>query len=127
MPANPTAPATDGGVERLGTIVHVPEGDSTYGKRAFRNVENLLADETLASDVTVVCNGGGVDHLLRSASTATRVRTLVERGVDVCACRNSLDSGGHDADELVDGVRIVPTAMGELTKQQASGSAYIRP
>lgn len=110
---------------RPGTVFHVPEGDPAYGRRAFRNVENLLADETIDSDITVVCNGGGVDQLFASASAAERVRELVDAGVRVCACRNSLDD--PDTSLLVEGVEIVPTAMGELTRRQAAGDAYVRP
>jgi len=110
----------------LGTVFHVPEREQAYGKRALRNAQNLVDDETTDSDITVVCNGGGIDHLLASAPTADQISELIQVGVRVCACRNSMGEDVSLAD-LVDGVEVVPTAMGELTKRQAAGDAYIRP
>jgi len=52
------------------------------------------------------------------------VRTLVEAGVRVCACRN-LPGGYTDQSVLVEGLEIVATAMRELTRRQAAGDAYI--
>ncbi|WP_254278897.1 DsrE family protein [Haloarcula marina] len=113
--------------DAYGTVFHVPESGREYAERAFRNVANLLDDETLDSDITVVCNGGGAGHVLASAVTAGTVETLVAEDVDVCVCRNSLDAADIDTSMLVDGVRVVPTAMGELTRRQSKGDAYIRP
>jgi len=110
----------------LGTVFHVPEREPAYGERAFRNVQNLLDDETADSDVTVVCNSGGINHLLASAPTAEQVRELLEAGVTIYACRNSMGDEVSRSD-LVDGVEVVPTAMGELTRRQAAGDTYIRP
>jgi intracellular sulfur oxidation DsrE/DsrF family protein len=52
---------------------------------------------------------------------------MVDAGVTVLACRNSLDGHEYDAADLLDGVSVVPTAMGEFVRRQATGAAYVRP
>lgn len=110
-----------------GTVFHLPEGDETYAERALRNAGNVLDDETIAGEVVVVCNSGGVAHVLDPSRVEPAVSRLIDRGVTVVACRNSLDSRDADTADLLDGVGVVPTAMGELTRRQAQGYAYVRP
>ena len=58
------------------------------------------------------------------AATAEQVGELIQQGIRVCACQNSMGADVSRAD-VVDGVEVVPTAMGELTERQAAGDAYI--
>ncbi|MEF8807137.1 DsrE family protein [Natronomonas sp.] len=109
------------------TVFHLPEGENDYGKRVFRNAANLLADTTIDSAVAIVVNGGGLDHVRADAPTADRVRQLLDDGVEVCVCRNTLEGADSDAGDLVDGARLVSSAMAELTRKQDDGYAYIRP
>lgn len=109
------------------TVFHLPEGDVTYGRRALGNVSNLLADETVDVDIAVVANGGGIEHLLTDSPTADAVRELLESGVELFVCENTVDRSDHEPDAFVDGVVVVSSAMGELTRQQAAGAGYVRP
>lgn len=109
------------------TVFHVPEDDEDYGKKALRNASNLLDDETVDVEVSVVANGDGVAHLLDEASTADDVRELLAAGVDVFACGNTVVAADYDEADLVDGVSVVSSGMGELTRRQADGHAYVRP
>lgn len=109
------------------TVFHLPESGGDYGRGALGNVANLLADDTVEVEVAVVANGGGVEHVLSDAPTAGRVHELLENGVEMFACGNTIERSNRDPDDLIDGVAIVSSGMGELTRQQAAGAAYIRP
>lgn len=110
------------------TVFHLPESDEAYAERALGNASNLLADDTVDVAATVVANGDGVAHLLGDAPTADSVRELLEAGVDVCACGNTIRKReGIDEDDLIEGVTVVSSGMGELTRRQADGAAYVRP
>lgn len=111
----------------MGTVFHVPEGDPAYGRRAFRNVRNLLDDEHIEADLVVICNSDGIEHLLTDAPTAATVSDLIAEDVTVSCCSNSLGTSDYGKGQLLDGVTIVPTAMGALTHRQKQGFAYIRP
>jgi intracellular sulfur oxidation DsrE/DsrF family protein len=110
------------------TVFHVPEGDEAYARRAFANASNLLADDTVAVEVAIVANGDGVAHLRADASSADRVRALLDAGVEVCACGNTIRKrDALDEADLLDGVTVVSSGMGELTRRQADGYGYVRP
>jgi intracellular sulfur oxidation DsrE/DsrF family protein len=110
-----------------GTVFHIPEGDESYAERAFRNAANLLDDESTDGDIVIVCNGDGVRHLQKGARHDDRVAALMDAGVSVYACQNSVASLRYETADLIDGVKTAPTAMGELTRRQQSGYAYVRP
>lgn len=109
------------------TVFHLPEGEEAYAKRVFRNAANLLADTTVDPTVTIVVNGGGIDHVRSDAPTGDRVRELLGDGVEICVCRNTLEGTDYAVADLVDGIRLVSSAMAELTRKQGDGYAYIRP
>jgi len=95
--------------------------ETAYGQRASRDARSHLDDHTRDSDITVVCNSGGVTQLDASVPTAA-VREVTDAEVRVCACQNSL-RGDADQPELRAGVEIVLTAVGELTRRQVAGDA----
>ena len=111
----------------MDVVVHLPESDPAYGSRVLRNVANLLADDTLEVTVSIVANGGGVSHLVTTAAGSAAVRDLIDDGVEVCACSNTIANADYDEDDLVEGIRVVSSGMAELARNQADGAAYIRP
>lgn len=108
------------------TVFHLSSGDPDEQSHALANVANLLADGTVDVDVAMVVNGDGAFALLEHEPTATQVRDLIEDGVDVCVCSNSLEARDLAEPELVDGVDVVSSGVGELTRRQASGAAYVK-
>jgi len=96
---------------------------------ALSNIRNLLSD--LGSDqvdVELVANGDAVVIYLPALSIyAERIQSLAQQGVRFVACNNSLRYMNLEGEGLLDGVEIVPSAVGELTRRQAEGWAYIRP
>lgn len=108
------------------TVFHLSDDDRAG--RAFGNAENLLADDTIDADtVALVVNGDAVLALLADGEYTEAVAGLLDDGVSIAACRNSLASRDLDAADLVDGVTVVPSGVGELTRLQADGHAYVKP
>ncbi|MFB6221360.1 MAG: hypothetical protein ABEH90_07965 [Halolamina sp.] len=106
------------------TAFHVSDADAY--RTAEAKVRNLLGDETLdLSEVAVV-----VDHPKSINAAAGRLQdateSLAEMGATVKLCSNAF--GGADADETVfsEGVELVSSGVGELTRLQNSGWTYIR-
>jgi intracellular sulfur oxidation DsrE/DsrF family protein len=108
------------------TVFHVPEGDRQYGWRALRNVEHFLEDDRSA-DVAVVFNGGGIEHLRQDAPARDRVSGLLDRGVELCLCANTIDSKDYDRESFPEGVTVVDSGVAELARRQGEGWAYVRP
>ena len=101
---------------------------STDRPGVLGNVHNLLDDDTVdVSAVALVGHADGLDLLLSAGRHADRVRELVESGVDVAACRNTMANRDRTERDLVDGVRVVASGVGELARLQHEGYAYLRP
>lgn len=106
------------------TVFHV----STPEQLSYTDakVENLLADETVAIDeVAVVLDApGAID------AAASRLRgkteTILAAGGRFAVCSNA-SRGASEADRLPEGVETVASAVGELTRLQDEGYAYIVP
>lgn len=108
------------------TVFHHSNPDEH--EHVLANVENLLADDSLeVAGVAVVANADGVRLLLSDGDHAERVRDLLEEDVEFVACQNSLDSRNIDPAALADGVETVRTGVGELTRRQGRGYAYVKP
>ncbi|GGL61958.1 DsrE family protein [Halocalculus aciditolerans] len=107
------------------TVFHL--GSADRAARALSNARNLLGDETVRVDaVAVVANGDGVRALLRRGEYREDVADLGGR-VDFLACANSLDRYDLTPDDLADGVDVVSSGVGELTRLQSGGYAYVKP
>ncbi len=110
-------------------VFHLDEPAKGRAEQVLGNIENLLndlGDENV--EVELLANGGGVQALTRNPGTyAEQIQQLAERGVRFVACNNSLNHLNIKAEDLLEGVEIVPAGVTELVKRQAEGWAYIRP
>jgi hypothetical protein len=96
-------------------------------KTGLDNVENLLADDSIAvEDVVFVANGDGVVALFPDG-VADKVRALQDEDVRFRACSNSIRDSAFEEPGLLDGVAVVTSGIGELTRLQADGYAYVKP
>ncbi|MFC6719201.1 DsrE family protein [Natrialbaceae archaeon GCM10025810] len=110
------------------TVVHLVSGDETEQQTALAIAENLLADESGdIDDVAIVVQAGGIEAVTAGGDAADDVRHLLEDGVPVKACSNTLEMEGLEASDLVDGVETVPEGAVEVTRLQDEGYAYVRP
>ncbi|MDA8184025.1 MAG: transposase [Actinomycetota bacterium] len=80
-----------------------------------------------ASLVEVHSENKELEAVLLTAPLADQVRGLVERGVSVIACSTTMRQHGVAADQLLAGVRVVPSGVGQLVRRQRAGWAYLRP
>lgn len=106
------------------TVFHV----STPEQLSYTDakVENLLADETIEIDsVVVVLDAPGVIDAAAGQLRDTTETILAADG-RFAVCSNASRGASRVAD-LPDGVERVSSAVGELTRLQDDGYAYIVP
>ncbi|WP_435195629.1 DsrE family protein [Natronomonas sp. EA1] len=106
---------------------HVSSGDHDAQAGALRNVSNLLGDDTVDPAVALVVNSDAIGLCFPAHPHASRVRELLDAGVAVKLCANTLSRDERGEPDLLDGVEVVSSAMGELTRLQDAGYGYIRP
>jgi intracellular sulfur oxidation DsrE/DsrF family protein len=110
------------------TVFHLIGGSADEQDLALTLAENLAADDSIEmDDIAVLAQAEGIDPVTADGEESDRVRALVEDGVSVKACSNTLDMFDLAETDLVDGVETVSSGVGELTRLQNDGYAYIRP
>lgn len=111
----------------MGTVFHVADNSVESHRRALSSVSNLFADPSVGDDVevVVVASAGGV-RMLTENPNANRVRALQNRGVRFAACRSSVERVGFAPGDLLPGVEVAASGVGELARLQAEGYGYVK-
>jgi len=110
-------------------VIHVTSDESGDWRTALRNLANLVRDDSVSTPprmMRLVVNGPAVRFLLASAPEADRVGTMIDNGVTVCACENSLDRFGHEGGALAEGVETIPSGVAEVVRTQHRGATYLK-
>lgn len=109
----------------MDTVFHLTEEARFQG--TINGALNLLADTSVSMDrVVVVVNGGAVRSFLKGGRGADLTTQGLSKGIILKACKNSLMGLRIDRSRLIDGVLVVPSGVGELTRLQSEGFAYIK-
>lgn len=107
------------------TVFHV----STEEQLSYvdAKVQNLLTDETVDIEhVAVVLDAPGpIDAA--AGRLSDEAEAVIKTGGDFEICSNAARGAVNSVDDLPDGVEQVSSGVGELTRLQSQGYAYIRP
>jgi len=98
-------------------------------KKAIRNISNLLKDPRLKGKVQVelIAFSGGVEAYRKNSGFEEGLKGLIDQGVVVVQCLNTLQERKIDKSELYDFLAYVPSGNGELVIRAAEGWAIIKP
>ncbi|HUW77339.1 MAG TPA: DsrE family protein [Candidatus Nanopelagicaceae bacterium] len=110
-----------------GVVIHLDEADSAKHASVLHNISNLLNELGDGSSVELVVHGPGLAAVISDAPHAEQMRKLLGRGITVAACANTMREKGVSADQLLDGVYVVPAGIAQLVRRQREGWAYVRP
>lgn len=109
-------------------VFHHSNDDPDLHARVVGNVANLLDDDTIYLDaVAVVANSGGLELLRDESPEREQVEALLDRGVAFKQCSNTIAGTDVTEADLIDGVELVSSGVGELTRLQDDGYAYLKP
>lgn len=108
------------------TVFHVSNPEAV--RIAVAKVRNLLADDSLELDSVAVVfdRGDAIAELHEGADLADDVAELLDEDVAFSVCSNAAEHPAVSKLELLDGVEVVSSGVGELTRLQDSGHAYVR-
>ncbi|WP_266077923.1 DsrE family protein [Haladaptatus caseinilyticus] len=108
------------------TVFHVSTSDAA--NRSISKVENLLADETVEINTVAVLfdAGDAISTLERDSDVADDIRKLIDWNVEYKVCSNAIRNPAVNESNLIAGVETVSSGIGELTRLQSRGYAYIR-
>ncbi|MFT4024151.1 MAG: DsrE family protein [Flavihumibacter sp.] len=110
-------------------IYQLDNGDPKIIEKAIRNINNALADPRLSGKLTIelVTFSGGTEACLKGNKFEADLKSLVEKGVIVAQCSNSLRERKIERSQLYDFIALVPSGNGELILRQQQGWTIIKP
>ncbi|WP_256685948.1 DsrE family protein [Halococcus qingdaonensis] len=112
----------------MNVVFHHTEDDPDLHARVTGNIENLLDDETIATDeVALVSNGGGIALLTEDSPQREAIEVLQKRDVTFKQCSNTLTGIDTTEDDLLDGVELVSSGVGEVARLEAASYVYVTP
>lgn len=112
----------------LQSVVHIDFTDPDRQAHGLHNIENILRDQEGSAEIEIVCHGAGLGLLIRDKSAhGDLLAGLIQKGIVVVACENTMNEKGIGPDDLVAGVGIVPSGAVEVIRKQQEGYAYFKP
>lgn len=110
------------------TVFHLVGDEEDEQDLALTLAGNLADDDTVdMDDIVVLAQSEGIDPLTKGGHGEDEARSLIDQGLSFKACGNTMDLLDLDESDLHDGVEVVSSGVGELTRLQDRGYAYIRP
>ena len=98
-------------------------------EKSIRNINNALNDPRLYGkiEIELVAFGGGTDAYLKGGKYEEDLKAMVQKGVILSQCNNTLIERKITRDQIYDFLAVVPSGNGELIIRQAEGWAIIKP
>ena len=119
-------------VEPVKVIYHINQGNE-QATDGLRNANNHLAADPKAK-IVFVTHAAGIRFLLDGAkdkngnSYDALVQDLMGKGVEFRLCNFTLQRGNIDPKKVIQGVKIVPSGVAEVSRlQRNEGYAYLKP
>ncbi|HEX7756080.1 MAG TPA: DsrE family protein [Niabella sp.] len=110
-------------------IYQMDNSDPKIIEKVLRNLNNALNDPRLKGRLKaeLIAFSGGTDAYLKGSKYEEELKSLVERGVIVAQCANTLHERKIQPEQLYDFIGIVPSGNGELILRQAEGWSVVKP
>jgi intracellular sulfur oxidation DsrE/DsrF family protein len=110
-------------------IYQLDDNDPKIIEMVFRYINNALADPRLAGkiEIELVAFGAGTDVNIKGGKYEEDLKSLVQKGVIVAQCNNSLKMRKLSRDQIYDFLAVVPSGNGELIIRQAEGWSIVKP
>ncbi|MEO8823101.1 MAG: DsrE family protein [Ginsengibacter sp.] len=97
--------------------------------KTIRNINNAINDPRLKGKIKIelIAYSGGTDAYLKGSKYEDDLKALVEKGVIVAQCENTLHERKISRDQIYDFIGVVPSGNGELIIRQAEGWSVVKP
>ncbi|SKB45736.1 hypothetical protein SAMN05660841_00624 [Sphingobacterium nematocida] len=111
-------------------IYQLDSDDPKIIAKAFRNINNALKDPRLQGklEIELIAFSGGTEAFKKSNSQyEAALKDLIEKGVHVVQCLNTLEERKIAKSELYDFLAYVPSGNGELILRASEGWVIVKP
>ena len=105
--------------------------DEEKSGNVLTNVENIFKDmEDAGEDINIeiLAHSSGVNIFKKASEDyKDRIDSLLDKGVDIAVCNNTLKANNLTKEDFIEKSRVVPSGVGEIVRKQQQGWAYVRP
>lgn len=117
------------GRDHYSAIYQLDTDDRETVLKAFRNIKNAMEDSRLKGKLKVelIAFSAGTKVMLKGSIYEAQLRDLLQKGVIIAQCNNSLIEQGLGRSQLYPFIALVPSGNGELIIRDAEGWAIIKP
>lgn len=109
-------------------VIQVSDNDPKKWNLALNNalnVQKALGKDNV--DVEIVAYGPGLNMMKADSKVAGRMNGVLDSGVGLMACGNTMKKMKVGKDDLAGGVTMVQAGVIHIMKRQSEGWAYVRP
>ncbi len=108
---------------QIKVVVNISDMDKA--KQALKSSRNLI-NELKSAKVEIVFNQNAINLLRKGNEYEEDVKELINRSVDIVACRNSMNALSVKEEELIEGCRIVNAGVAEIAMKESEGWSYLK-
>ena len=109
-------------------LIQISDYDPKVWRLALANARNVRHD--LGPDkveIEIVVYGPAIRMLEMDSDWRDRVTQVIDEGIRVIACENTMASMKLKRDDMLGGVEFVKTGLAHVMKRELEGWAYARP
>uniref|UniRef100_UPI003003A6C1 T33-fn10: engineered DrsE like sulfur reductase n=1 Tax=Sulfurisphaera tokodaii (strain DSM 16993 / JCM 10545 / NBRC 100140 / 7) TaxID=273063 RepID=UPI003003A6C1 len=103
-------------------VVQIKDFDKV--PQALQSVLNLFLDLGNA-EIEVVLHQSAIKALLLNSPTRSIIEELIKLNILIVGCEHSIRSQNLDHRQLIDGIKIVRSGVGEIVRKQSEGWIYL--
>jgi intracellular sulfur oxidation DsrE/DsrF family protein len=110
-------------------IYQLDQNNPDIVKKAVRNINNLISDPRLVGKIQVelITFSGGTETVMKGSPYEGDFKALIEKGVMVVQCQNSLRERKLTQDQMLDFLGYTPSGNGELVIRASQGWVIVKP
>lgn len=106
-------------------VVQLTDNSTPVQKATLQQLHNLR--EALPDAIIeLVTHSNGIDLLLKESPWHDILENLTEKNVKFLACQNTLNSRKIDAAQLLNFVKVIPSAIAHIVLRQQAGWSYLK-
>lgn len=106
-------------------VVHLNDAAPQKVQAVLQNITNLYKALDTEVQVELVAHGPGLAVATTAASE--QLTGLLDQGLALCVCQNSLTAQNLTPADLLDGAIVVPSGVAHLVTRQTEGWSYLHP
>ncbi|MCO6497446.1 MAG: DsrE family protein [Chitinophagaceae bacterium] len=111
--------------QNLRVVIQLSDDQVGVQKAVIGQIANLR-DALNEIKIELVIHSRGIGIVLKDSKWQHHLRKIVEDRVAILVCRNTMDAHNFSPADLLDFVKVIPSAVAHLVVRQSEGWSYLK-